>query len=37
MDGMVNSIEVADNSKTDFAKVVQNQLLFPKLLMLCVN
>ena len=37
IDGMVNSTEVVVRSKTNFLKVVQNQLLFQKPLMLCVN
>ena len=36
IDGMVNSTEVVVHSKTNFVKVVQNQLLFRKPLMLCV-
>ena len=37
IDGMVNSTEVVVHSKTNFVKVVQNQLLFRKPLMLCAN
>ena len=35
IDGMVNSTEVVVHSKTNFVKVVQNQLFFRKWLMLC--
>ena len=35
--GMVNSAEVVVHSKTNFVKVVQNQLLLRKPLMLCAN
>ena len=37
IDGMVNSTEVVVHSKTNFVKVVLNQLLFRKPLMLCAN
>ena len=37
VDGMVNSTEVVVHSKTNFVKVVQNQLLFRKSLMLCAK
>ena len=37
IDGMENSSEVANHSKTNFVKVVHNQLLFRKPLMLCAN
>ena len=37
IDGMVNSTKVIVHSKTNFVKVVQNQLLFRKPLMLCAN
>ena len=37
IDGTVNSTEGIVHSKTNFVKVVQNQLLFRKPLMLCVN
>ena len=37
IDGTANSTEVVVHSKTNFMKVVQNQLLFPKPLMLCAN
>ena len=37
IDGMVNSTEVVVHSKTNFVKVVRNQFLFRKPLMLCVN
>ena len=37
IDGMANSTEVVVHSKTNFVKVVQNQLLFQKPLMLCAN
>ena len=37
IDSMVNSTEVVSHSKTNFVKVVQNQLLFRKPLMLCAN
>ena len=33
----VNSTEVVVHSKTNFVKVVRNQLLFQKLLVLCAN
>ena len=33
IDGMVNSTEIIAHSKTNFVKVVQNQLLFRKPLM----
>ena len=33
--GIIYSTEVVVYSKTDFVKVLQNQLLFPKPLMLC--
>ena len=37
IDGMVSSTKVVVHSKTNFVKVVQNQLLFRKPLMLCAN
>ena len=37
IDGMVKSTEVVVHSKSNFVKAVQNQLLFPKPLMLCAN
>ena len=37
LDGMVNSTEVMVHSKTKYVKVVQNQLLFRKPLMLYAN
>ena len=37
IDGIVNSTEFVFPSKTNFVKVVQNQLLFRKPLMLCAN
>ena len=37
IDGMVNSTEVVVHSTTNFEKVVQNQLLFRKPLMMCGN
>ena len=37
MGGMVKSTEVVVHSKTNFVKIVQNQLLFRKPLMLCAN
>ena len=37
IDGMVNSTEIVVHSKANFVKVVQNQLLFRKPLILCAN
>ena len=37
IDGILNSTEVVVHSKMNFMKVVPNQLLFRKPLMLCAN